>query len=99
MLEGDDVKLVDMGGVRRIDDPNGDIFGTKGYMPPELSDNPVEVSDLYTIGRSLATLIMDFNYQTTYEFSLPMPDEQPVLAQNEALYRFLLRATHKDVDA
>jgi serine/threonine-protein kinase PknG len=62
MLEGDDVKLVDMGGVRKLDDPDGDIFGTKGYMPPELSDNPIEVSDLFTIGRSLATLIMDFNY-------------------------------------
>lgn len=99
MLEGDDVKLVDMGGVRKINDPNGDIFGTKGYMAPEQGDNPIEVSDLYTIGRSLATLIMDFHYQSTYEFSLPLPGEQKVLADNEALYRFLLRATHKDIDA
>jgi serine/threonine-protein kinase PknG len=99
MLEGDDVKLVDMGGVRRINDPDGDIFGTKGYMAPESADNPVEVSDLYTIGRSLATLIMDFNYLTTYEHSLPLPSEQPVLAEYEALYRFLLRATHVDPDA
>lgn len=99
MLEGDDVKLVDMGGVRKIDDPNGDIFGTKGYMAPEQGDNPVEVTDLYTIGRSLATLIMDFHYQSTYEFSLPLPSEQKVLKDNEALYRFLLRATHKDIDA
>lgn len=99
MVEGDDVKLVDMGGVRRLNDPDGDIFGTKGYMAPEASDNPVEVSDLYTIGRALAVLIMDFNYQTTYEHSLPLPTEQPVLKDNEALYRFLLRATHDDVDA
>lgn len=98
MLEGDDVKLVDMGGVRKIDDPNGDIFGTKGYMAPEQGDNPIEVSDLYTIGRSLATLIMDFHYQSAYEYSLPLPSEQKVLAENEALYRFLLRATHKDID-
>jgi serine/threonine-protein kinase PknG len=99
MLEGDDVKLVDMGGVRKIDDPDGDIFGTKGYMAPEAADNPVEVSDLYTIGRALAVLIMNFNFQTTYEHSLPLPNEQPVLANNEALYRFLLRATHVDIDA
>lgn len=99
MLEGDDVKLVDMGGVRRINDPDGDIFGTKGYMAPEQGDNPIEVSDLYTIGRALATLIMDFHYQSTYEFSLPGPGEQKVLAENEALYRFLLRATHSDIDA
>lgn len=99
MLEGDDVKLVDMGGVRKINDPNGDIFGTKGYMAPEQGDNPTEISDLYTIGRSLATLIMDFNYQTTYEYTMPTPNEQKVLSENEALYRFLLRATHKDIDA
>jgi serine/threonine-protein kinase PknG len=98
MLENDDVKLIDMGGVRRIADPSGDIYGTKGYMAPEASDDPVEVSDLYTIGRTLAVLIMDFKYQTTFEHSLPTPAEQPVLAQNEALYRFLLRATHQDPD-
>jgi serine/threonine-protein kinase PknG len=99
MLEGDDVKLVDMGGVRKIDNPDGDIFGTRGYMAPEASDNPIEVSDLYTIGRALAVLIMDFNFQTTYEHALPLPSEQQVLRDNEALYRFLLRATHNDIDA
>lgn len=98
MLEDDDVKLVDMGGVRRIDDPNGDIYGTRGYMAPEAADNPQPVSDLYTIGRALATLIMDFKYMTDYEHSLPLPTEQPVLAANEALYRWLLRSTHNDPD-
>jgi serine/threonine-protein kinase PknG len=98
MLEEDDVKLIDMGGVRRINDPNGDIYGTRGYMAPEAADTPIEVSDLYTIGRTLATLIMDFKYMTDYEHSLPTPAEQPVLAANEALYRFLLRATHNDPD-
>jgi serine/threonine-protein kinase PknG len=98
MLEDDDVKLIDMGGVRRIHDPNGDIYGTRGYMAPEAADDPVEVSDLYTVGRTLATLIMDFKYMTDYETSLPPPTEQPVLAANEALYRFLLRATHNDPD-
>ena len=98
MLEDDDVKLVDMGGVRHIGDPNGDIFGTRGYMAPEAANDPIAVSDLYTIGRSLATLVMEFKYMTDYENSLPPPTEQPVLAENEALYRFLLRATHIDPD-
>jgi len=96
MLEGDDVKLIDMGGVRKINDDDGDIYGTRGYMAPEAGDDPDEVSDIYTIGRSLAVLIMDFKYQTTYEYSLPNPDEQPILVAYEALYRFLLRATHED---
>lgn len=98
MIEGDDVKLIDMGGVRRIGDPNGDIYGTRGYMAPEASDDPVEVSDLYTLGRSLATLVMDFKYTKDFENSLPTQVEQPVLAANESLYRFLLRATHQDPD-
>ncbi|SPF33582.1 Serine/threonine protein kinase [Syntrophobacter sp. SbD1] len=98
MVEGEDVKLIDMGGVRKIGDPSGDIYGTRGYMAPEASDDPVEVSDLYTLGRSLAVLIMDFKYMKEYESSLPTPAEQPVLAENESLYRFLLRATHQDPD-
>ena len=98
MLEGDDVKLVDMGGVRVIGDMDGDIYGTKGYMAPEANDDPYAASDLYTIGRALATLIMDFKFQSTYENSLPSPQDQPVLAQNESLYRFLLRSTHQDPD-
>jgi serine/threonine-protein kinase PknG len=98
MVEGDDVKLIDMGGVRKIGDPNGDIYGTRGYMAPEAGDDPVEVSDLYTLGRSLAVLIMDFKYMKEYESSLPTPAEQPVLADNESLYRFLLRSTHQDPD-
>jgi serine/threonine-protein kinase PknG len=98
MAVDDDVKLIDMGAVRKIGDPNGDIFGTTGYMAPEASDDPREVSDLYTVGRTLATLIMDFPYTRQYENALPTPDEQPVLAENEALYRFLLRSTHPDPD-
>ncbi|MES2039880.1 MAG: tetratricopeptide repeat protein [Pseudomonadota bacterium] len=98
MLEGDDVKLIDVGGMRKIGDPNGDIYGTRGYMAPEANDDPVEVSDLYTIGRSLATMVMDFKYGKEFETSLPGPDQQPVLAQHESLYRFLLRATHLDPD-
>lgn len=98
MLEGGDVKLIDMGGVRRIGDPDGDIYGTRGYMAPEAADDPVAVSDLYTVGRALATLVMDFAYMTEFEYSLPTPAQQPLLAENEALYRFLLRATHPDPD-
>src|SRR5271168_3757698 len=60
MLEGDDVKLIDMGAVRRIGDPDGAVFGTVGYMAPEADQDPIAVSDLYTIGRSLAELVMNF---------------------------------------
>jgi serine/threonine-protein kinase PknG len=98
MLEGDppDVKLIDMGGVRRLDDPGGDIYGTRGYSAPEAGEGPTIASDLFTLGRTLAVLLMDFKFQGTYEFTLPSPSEQPILAAHESLYRFLLKATHRD---
>jgi serine/threonine-protein kinase PknG len=98
MLEGDppDVKLIDMGGVRRIDDPGGDIYGTRGYSAPEAALGPTVASDLFTVGRTLAVLLMDFRFQSAYESTLPGPAEQAVLAQHESLHRFLLKATAKD---
>lgn len=98
MIEADDLKLIDMGGARRIGDPDGDIFGTRGFMAPEASEDPIAVSDLYSIGRSLAALTMDFKHQTDFEHSLPSPSSQPLLAQFESFQRFLLRATHPDPD-
>ncbi len=42
MLEGTppDVKLIDMGGVRRLDDPSGDVYGTRGYSAPKQARAP-----------------------------------------------------------
>ena len=98
MLEEDDVKLIDMGGVRRVDDLDGDIYGTKGYTAPEADQGPSFVSDLYTVGRTLAVLLMDFKFQGQYLHSLPPPAEQPLLAQHESLYRFLQKATRENPD-
>jgi serine/threonine-protein kinase PknG len=75
MLEGDDVKLIDMGAVRRIDDPHGDIYGTTGYKAPEADEDPQAVSDLYTVGRTLAVLLMDFDNTGRWKQALPSPDE------------------------
>jgi serine/threonine-protein kinase PknG len=75
MLEGDDVKLIDMGAVRRIGDQEGDIFGTVGYMAPEAGDDPSASSDLYTVARSLAVLLMDFDLTGEMEHVLPPKDE------------------------
>lgn len=98
MLEEDDVKLIDMGGVRRLDDLDGDVYGTVGYVAPEAFQTPNVTSDLYTVARTLAILIMDFKFQGTYEFSLPTPQEQPLFVQYDSLYRFLLKATHQEPD-
>ncbi len=75
MLEGDDVKLIDMGAVRRIGDPDGDIYGTTGYKAPEADEDPQAVSDLFTVGRTLAVLMMDFDNTGAWKQALPPPDE------------------------
>lgn len=100
MLEGNppDVKLIDMGGVRKIDDTHGDVYGTRGYSAPEASEAPTIASDLYTVGRTLAVLLMDFHFQSSQQYALPSPAEQTVLGQHESLYRFLFKATARNPD-
>ena len=51
----------------------GDIYGTRGYSAPEAGEGPTVASDLYTIGRTLAVLLMEFRFQSVYEFDLPPP--------------------------
>jgi serine/threonine-protein kinase PknG len=99
MLEGDDVKLIDMGGVRRIDDPDGDIYGTIGYSAPEAGEGPTAVSDLFTVGRTLAVLLADIKgFTKEHIYKLPSPQEQPLFAQQESLYRFLIKSTAENPD-
>jgi serine/threonine-protein kinase PknG len=100
MLHGDDVRLIDLGAVTRMDDDAAAIYGTDGYQAPEVARlGPSVASDLYTIGRCLAVLIMDLRgYQTKFRYSLPDPADQPALAQHESLHRFLLKSTAENPD-
>ncbi len=97
---GDQVKLIDLGGVRRLDDPSGDVYGTVGFQAPEIADlGPSISSDIYTIGRTLAVLTMDFKgYQSTYQHSLPDPAGHPALADHPSFFRLLLKATAQHPD-
>jgi serine/threonine-protein kinase PknG len=97
---GDQVKLIDLGGVRRLDDPSGDVYGTVGFQAPEIADlGPSISSDVYTIGRTLAVLTMDFKgYQSTFQHSLPDPAEHPALARNPSFHRLLLKSTAQHPD-
>ena len=91
------LKLIDMGGVRPID---GDepIYGTVGYQAPEIeADGPSPSSDLYTVGRALAVLTFEFaGYQGEYKYRLP--DAVPLLAEQESFARLLRRATDPEPD-
>ena len=94
------LKIIDMGGVRRIDDDDSAIYGTVGYQAPEIaSQGPSVSSDLYTVGRALAVMTFEFaGYQGKYAASLPDPASVPLLAQQESFLRALRRATDPDPD-
>jgi serine/threonine-protein kinase PknG len=99
MMEKDDVKLIDLGGVRRLDDDKGDIYGTAGYSAPEAGAGPTAASDLFTVGRTLAVLITDIRgFTKEHQYTLPSAQEEPRFAQQESLYRFLLKATAQNAD-
>jgi serine/threonine-protein kinase PknG len=95
---GDQVKLIDLGGVVHIDDHDAALYGTVGYQAPEMAQaGPSIQSDLYTIGRTLAVLTTDFRgYQSTFKHSLPDRGEFEVYQRHESYYRLLQRATRLD---
>ena len=95
---GDAVKLIDLGGVRRVDDQESAIYGTVGYQAPEVAQvGPSVASDIYTIGRTLLVLMMEFRgYQSRYVASLPPVSETPLFADHDSLYRLLAKACAAD---
>ncbi|MQY02975.1 serine/threonine-protein kinase [Actinomadura macrotermitis] len=92
------LRLIDLGGVRRLDDQDGPIYGTIGYQAPEIADlGPSVTSDLYTVGRALAVLSFPFKgYTDKYATKLPPREEVPLLQRHESFDRFLRRATHDE---
>jgi len=95
---GDAVRLIDLGGVRRLDDQDSAIYGTVGYQAPEVSTVGASVaSDIYTIGRTLLVLAMEFRgYQSTYLDSLPPVSDTPLFQKHDSLYRLLAKTCAPD---
>jgi serine/threonine-protein kinase PknG len=95
---GDALKLIDLGGVRRIDDQDSAIYGTVGYQAPEVATvGPSVASDLYTIGRTLVVLCMEFRgYQGTYLHSLPPADSTPLFREHDSLYWLIAKCCAPD---
>lgn len=96
--EGDGVKLIDLGGVRRQDDLDSPIYGTVGYQAPEVAEvGPSVASDIYTIGRTLCVLTFEFRgYQTEYVDSLPPASQVPPFVAHDAFYRLVARCCAPD---
>ena len=91
------LKLIDLGAVRRMDDEDSGSYKTDGYCAPELETEGASVeSDLFTVGRALALLTFNFDYRNRYRYELPDAADVPVLAENPSFYRLLGRATAAD---
>jgi serine/threonine-protein kinase PknG len=93
------MKLIDLGGVRRADDQDSDLYGTVGYQAPEVPDQGASItSDLYTVARTLAVLTLDFAFQDarTYATALPPAADHPALATYECFQLFLERGAARD---
>ncbi|MGJ4112120.1 tetratricopeptide repeat protein [Corynebacterium macclintockiae] len=100
LITEDQVKLIDLGAVTGIG-AFGHIFGTKGFQAPEIAKTgPTVASDIYTVGRTLAALIVNLPVvDGVYSSQLPSPDEVPLFREYLSLYRLLLRATDENPDA
>lgn len=95
---GDAMKLIDLGGVRRIDDEESAIYGTVGYQAPEVAEvGPSVASDIYTIGRTLVVLTMEFRgYQGTYLHTLPPVNGTPLFQTYDSLYQLVNKCCAPD---
>ncbi|MFC4858722.1 serine/threonine-protein kinase [Actinophytocola glycyrrhizae] len=95
---GEQLKLIDLGAVRQTDDYESPLFFTLGYSAPELASEGASIaSDIYTVGRTLAVLSIEFaGYTTRHKYTLPGPDEEPLFALFGSYHRVLKRATHTD---
>jgi serine/threonine-protein kinase PknG len=90
MVQDDrEIKLIDLGAVKRLDDRESDILGTLGYQAPEVrAPGGLSVaSDIFTIARTLAELVLG---RSDPHASLKA-DELAALDGHESLRRFLLK--------
>ncbi|WP_280268416.1 serine/threonine-protein kinase [Nocardia wallacei] len=98
MVSEDEVKLIDLGAVAAMES-YGSIYGTPGYQAPEITETgPTVMSDIYTVGRTLAALALEMPCDDAGHHlpGIPSPDEQPLLRRYPALHRLLCRATDPD---
>ena len=90
------LKLIDLGGVYRVDDRAGPSTGQPATRPPRSPTRGRQIaSDLFTVARTLVVLCTDFRgYRGTYCYTLPPPEDIDLAGANhDSFYRFLERAT------
>ncbi|APC37794.1 MULTISPECIES: serine/threonine-protein kinase [Nocardiopsis] len=93
------IKLIDLGGVRRMDDTVSPVYTTPGYRVPEeelRGPGPTVSADLYSVGRALAVLSFRFSFMRDHPHSIPPRETVPLLQRHPSFDRLLRRATHSE---
>jgi serine/threonine-protein kinase PknG len=94
MQVDEQLKLIDLGAVIAMDDEESSLFGTVGYQAPEIAVfGPTVASDVYTVGRTLAVLVMDVRGSTDISLSSYPARRPSPFSRSRSLYRAILRAT------
>ncbi|MFI9503958.1 tetratricopeptide repeat protein [Nocardia sp. NPDC052566] len=100
MQTEEQLKLIDLGAVIHMADEDSPIYGTIGYQAPEIAETgPTVATEVYTVGRTLAVLLMNVPQDGGHFGALPTPNTEPLLAVHDSLHRFLRRATDADPEA
>ncbi|WP_261563108.1 tetratricopeptide repeat protein, partial [Frankia tisae] len=109
MVTASGVKLIDLGGARRLDDLVSGYLSTPGYRAPELDDDgerpggvertaPSVATDTFAVARTLARLVLGRfpGFVDAYRHVLPPRRAHFPLREFESLDRLLRRATATD---
>ncbi|OKH84839.1 serine/threonine protein kinase [Mycobacterium sp. ST-F2] len=95
MLTEEQLKLIDLGAVSRINS-FGFLYGTPGYQAPEIvRTGPTIVTDIYTVGRTLAALTLNLKTDKG-RYVDGLPEDDPILLQYDSFARLLRRTIDPD---
>ena len=95
MLTEEQLKLIDLGAVSRINS-FGYLYGTPGYQAPEiLFFSDTATTEIYTVGRTLAALTLKLRTDKG-RYVDGLPDGDPVLEAYDSFGRLLRRAIDPD---
>ncbi|MDT5192790.1 MAG: serine/threonine-protein kinase PknG, partial [Mycobacterium sp.] len=95
MVTEEQLKLIDLGAVSTVNS-YGFLYGTPGYQAPEIvKTGPTVATDIYTVGRTLASLTLDMRTRNG-RYVDGLPEDDPVLSQYDSFGRLLRRAIDPD---
>ena len=98
---GDTLKLIDLGGVRRVDDDQSAIYGTVGFQAPEVAEVGPSVAERHLHDRPHARGARDGVPRLPVDLRrrrLPAVDDTPLFQRYDSLYRVLAKATATNPD-